>query len=1110
MEAALVTATVRFMGEKVANLLELDKKLKVIIGVKGKMKKLKELSTIIDTVIEDVESHPLIDVAVRNLLRKIEFLANDIEDVVDCYDTEALRKQRSSDFFRPVRDFFSSNNQVVFNCRIDGMIKAITDSLDSILLQKSFLLNLPQSSIHISELSFHRETHSRNSLVVLGRETEKQIIVNMLTDDESNHDTLKVIAIVGMGGLGKTTLAQLVFNDEEVKAYFDSSRMWKVVGDEFNPTTIMKSVLELATGAPVVISEIDLVRRNLEKALSGKKFLLVLDDVWNEDPFEWGKLKAVLTCGSRGSKILVTTRNQQVSSIMDSSYSHQMMQLSPADCWFLFQKFAFGDKEVDQILMEIGGKIVEKCGGVPLAVISLGSMLRITRDETYWSSVLNSEIWQLGNEQVKVLAVLKLSYDTLPPRSKKCFAFASLFSKNYRMSKDELIKLWISNGFVRSEGNFDAETLGNHVFDDLVMRSFFLLVPSQDVTKCTMHDLMHDLARSVSADVYCNFYQDSMEDIGKRTYHLKIGKGKLPNMKQVLGKKPLYLRTFIFRNRFSRFSYINLHEVFSELKFLRALDLTNMGIREVPTSIGNLIHLRYLNLSRNHIEVLPDSIILLSNLQYLNLSFNEELQELPKELGNMQNLRSLPFFVAGDRIGACSILELENLKLHGEMKIIFSKNFTNYSCGGRKILKNKDLNELCINFNGSERYDKDMLDDLCPNTSLKKLGIWYYGSPQFPAWLIELQLPNLVEVHFCCSCEHIPPFGNLQFLKKLELWFMNDITHLGVEFHGYGGFPSLQELRLSWMDNLEEWSELHGVDELFPKLQSLTIFCCPKLKSMPRLIPRIQHLKISYCSDNILSCIGRLTSLSFLEVAEMNDMASIPSGCIRNLTSLTKLIITKCRQLQSFPWDEMQHLKMIHSLTIENCDNLASFPSEVGCLIGSLYFLRLTRCPCIILQPEELIQILNSVHEFQIEICGNKVNLRGQLQYLHTLKELSLWGAHAYIITYGIAKLSICCCDELELLMTAEQANSIVLDKLYIEGISNLTTLPDWLQHLKSLRLLSIQNCPQLERMPRDLKNLCMLETLKVFNCPQLKRRCERETGEDWPVISHISYIDIL
>ncbi|KAG6518009.1 hypothetical protein ZIOFF_021410 [Zingiber officinale] len=1151
MEPLAISAA-GFLGQRLVSLLQLDKKLKDLVDIERKMEKLKELPTIIDTVIQYVEACSVRDAAVKKLLRNLKHLAYDLEDVVDYYDTKALRKQRSRSYSRPVRDFFSfNNNQLVFKSRISGMIKAVTENLDSILLDKAILENLPQGTNRISQ-SAYREFHSHNSLAVIGRETEKEMIINMLTDEEgsSNSTTTKVIAIVGMGGLGKTTLARHVFNDERVKAHFGKlNTYWKVVGAEFDPTKIMKSILELATGAPVNISEPELVKRELEKALSEKRFLLVLDDVWNEDKSQWTALEAVLTCGARGSKVLVTTRSPKVSSIMGSFNTHQIQQLPRDDCLSLFQQFAFGDEEPNENLMEIGGKIVEKCGGVPLAAKSLGSMLHSTRDETYWSSVLNSEVWQLGDEGEKFLAVLKLSYDALPLRSKKCFAFGSLFPKNYVMKKDELIQLWTANGFVCSEGNFNAETDGNRIFDDLVLRSFFLLAPpkkcdddGRHVTECTMHDLMHDLARSISEDEYYNDVDDEEKDIQKRTYHIWLKYEEISHTS--LFKMPLYLRTLSLRSCLSFKKAHLLQFVFSKLKLLRVLDLSENGIEEVPTSIGNLIHLRYLTLSGNRIKFLPDAITLLQNLRYLSLIDNP-LQQLPKKLRNMQSLgylhcdcyylthmplglsrltslRSLSCYVSDDnRTGSCSITELEDLKLHGNMRIKFSKNSSNYSCGGRKILKNKNFNELSLSFNCSETNDMSMLDDLCPNMNLKKLKISYYGSRQFPTWLMEPQLPNLVEVilNYSYTCEHVPPFGNLQSLRKLAMIRMDNVKRMGAEFHGHGpirGFPSLQELQLEWMRNLEEWSESDGADELFPLLKTLKILNCPKLKTMPRF-PTIEFLNLDNCSESLVSCVRRMTSLSHLILEGMKGMTSLPSGCLRNLTSLMRLEILSCNELQFLPRDEMQLLTMVHSLSIEKCNNLTSFPLEMGRL-GALRYLCLKNPDNNTLAPNNgspIVQILNSVHEFDIQICGKNVNLLGQLQHLHTLRELTISGSHD--TTYGPAimgyiiraSLSICCCDELESLMTTAPSTS-VLEILGIFDIPNLTILPEWLRHLGSLDMLWIRNCPQLGSLPRGLQELRSLNILRIDGCClQLKRRCKRETGEDWPNISHVSLIRI-
>ncbi|KAG6520859.1 hypothetical protein ZIOFF_017920 [Zingiber officinale] len=1188
MESSAIAAA-GFLGQRVFALLQLEEKLKELVGIEARMENLKELSAIIDTVIQDVEACSVTDAALKNLLRKLKHLAYDLEDVVDYYDTEASRKERSRAYSRPVRDFFSSNNnQLVFKSRISGMMKAVTKNLDSILKQKSILENLRQGTNRIS-LSAYRGIHPHNNLDVKGRETEKEMIVNMLTADEgSSNDTMKVIAIVGMGGLGKTTLARHVFNDERVKSYFGNFRMWKVVGAEFDPTKIMKSVLELAAtaigapvntsepgiimksnlqlatqalvntselermksilqlakgapvntseldlmrfilqsakGAPANISEPELVRGELEKALSDKRFLLVLDDVWNEDALPWRELKEALSCGARGSKVLVTTRNQNVASIMGSFKTHHIQQLSRDDCFSLFQQFSFGDEEPNENLKKIGGKIVEKCAGVPLAAVSLGSALHSIRDETYWSSVLNSEVWQLRDEDQKFLAVLKLSYDALPLRSKKCFAFGSLFPKNYVMDKDELIQMWTTNGFVCSDRNFDAETLGKHIFDDLVLRSFFLLAPSEKcddgfhVTKCTMHDLMHDLARSVSEDEYCNIKDNQTKNIQKRTYHLRIEytKEKFSLFKK---EKPFYLRTLLLRKCNLSGKVHLLQFIFSELKFLRALDLSENGIKGVPTSVGNSIHLRYLTLSKNKIKFLPDTITLLQNLLFLNLTENP-LQELPKRLRYMQSLwylycdcdslthmppglsgltslRSLSSFVVENRTGSCSITQLEDLKLHGAMEIKFSKNFSSYSCGGRKIFMNKDFNELSLSFNCSTTNDMSMLDDLCPNKSLKKLKICNYGSRHFPTWLMESQLPNLVVVILqnCNFCEHIPHFRNLQFLRKLVIDGMSGVKHMVAECHGHGpirGCPSLQEFKLISMTNLEGWSESDGVDELFPILKKLEIWNCPKLKNIPKL-QTIELLKLHDCSGSLLSSVGRMTSLSHLKLEDVKGMTSLPSGCLRNLTSLMKLEIISCHELQFLPMDEMQQLTMVHSLFIQKCFNL-----------------RLQNCDSNTAQPEILVQILNSLHEFDIQICCKNGNLRGQLQHLHRLGQLSISGSHRicdpFMSSSIKANLSICCYDELESLMT-EAPSTSVLEDLYICNIPKLMTLPEWLQHLGSLRGLCIYNCYQLESLPRSLQELRLLENLMIFKCHrQLKRRCKRVTGEDWPNISHKIY----
>ncbi|CAL9092836.1 unnamed protein product, partial [Musa textilis] len=941
METALTATAVRFAVDKLVTLLE--EQYKAVSGVQGKLKMLQSLHDQIDTVLEVAESRAVVDHAVNLMLLKLGDMACKIEDVLDLSDTEARRRRSGARRCMTVRDFFSPNNQVRFRFKMSRSIKAVTTTLDSILVEKTLLLNLAQGTFERQAGGEDRRlTHSLNAFSDVGRGREKEDIVNLLIDHESK-ETISVIAIVGMGGLGKTTLAQLVSNDERVKSHF-SLTMWKDVGRDFNPTKLMESVLEQATENPINISETELVQRELRKALAGKRFLLVLDDVWNEDQLKWEELKAVLQeSEAKGSKIVVTTRSLKVSSIMGSSTPHRLQPLSDDACWSLFRRFAFTDGEERHSLVEIGKEIVKKCGGVPLAAISLGGLLRFKRDEDAWVSVLNSEIWQLEDDEDRIMAALRLSYDDLDRRSKQCFAFCSLFPKNSQMETENLVQLWVANGIIRPKvpgRGSDDESIGNDVFRDLLLRSFFQEGKTDvdgHVTSCKMHDLMHDLARSVAGDECCNLGHDQVHHIQNRTRHL------------FALCKPESLRTLLSLQDHLTDAVV-LRCVFSKLKLLRALDLAASDIKKVPESVGKLIHLRYLNLSKTSIAELPSSITLLQNLQYLILS-RSKVRELPKNLSSLQSLRHLdisgcPFlthmprrfsrltslqrlsnYIVGKRDG-CSIRELKDLDLHGDINIEFYVNVSNDSCAGEKILKNKQhLKSLRLHWvdASSDHSVENLLDDLCPHARLKRLSVSNYGGVKLPTWLADSQIPNLVEVKLinCRNCERIPQFGNLRFLTELQVNGMESVSRIQADFYGNGevqGFPSLRQFSLYNMPNLEEWSGPEGL-ELFSRLHTLTIGECPRLMALPRL-PRMERLEMQKCNGSLLSSLGTLTSLSSLLVDRILGITSLPVGLFQNLASLARLNIADCTELESLPVDEMQHLTALQHLTISGCKAL--------------------------------------------------------------------------------------------------------------------------------------------------------------------------------------------
>jgi hypothetical protein len=268
---------------------------------------------------------------------------------------------------------------------------------------------------------------------VIGRDDDKKKIIDLLMH-AGDDGTLPVISIVGIGGLGKTTLAQWVYNDERVAKNFDS-RIWVCVSEEFTVLKLAKEILKSVGGGINENMSMDDVQSCLRSNLKEKRFLIVLDDVWNEDRNKWIDLKNLLIEGANGSKIVVTTRSHKVATVMAPGPIHDLIGLLEDDCLSLFLKWAFIEGEEKQYpkLVEIGKQIVKKCSGVPLAVRTLGSLLYSKTEERDWISIRDNEIWKLEQKEDDILPALRLSYNQLPSYLKQCFAYCSLFPKDFNM-----------------------------------------------------------------------------------------------------------------------------------------------------------------------------------------------------------------------------------------------------------------------------------------------------------------------------------------------------------------------------------------------------------------------------------------------------------------------------------------------------------------------------------------------------------------------------------------------------------------------------------------------------------------------------------------------------
>ncbi|GAB4841354.1 hypothetical protein Ancab_022082 [Ancistrocladus abbreviatus] len=479
------------------------------------------------------------------------------------------------------------------------------------------------------------------------------------------------VAIVGMAGMGKTTLTRSVYNDDRLEGHFDF-KLWIYVSNDFDVVQVTKSALESVTPQPSCnLQSLEKIQVELSERLRGRKFLLVLDDVWSERIEDWELLCCPFYSGAQGSRIIVTTRNEGVADIMGGFPKVRLHKLSNEDGWSLFSSYAFQSGSsigADSQLVKIGQKIVEKCDGLPLAIKILGSLLCSKLERKHWEKVLSSSILDLPRGNNDILPALSLSYCFLPLRLKRCFAYCAMFPKGYEFEKEKLVLLWMAAGFLDSpNNNIVIKEVEDECFMELLSRSFFDEATNLYGGQCYgIHDLTHDLAKFLSGDFCAHLEKNKQLKIAERACHIAYDKGDYDDFdrfeaisKAKSNTSGLYYLTTLCTCRIS---------VVTTLGALRVLSLASYKIIELPTVIDDLKQLRYLNVLFTHIIALLESICTLYNLQTLLLTECERLQKLPTAIGNLKQLQHLD--VSNTKIkelpvSICTLCNLQTLSLKG-------------------------------------------------------------------------------------------------------------------------------------------------------------------------------------------------------------------------------------------------------------------------------------------------------------------------------------------------------------------------------------------------------------------------------------------------------------
>ncbi|XP_014520718.1 putative disease resistance RPP13-like protein 1 [Vigna radiata var. radiata] len=1105
--------TIDTLASRLLNIFHQRKHKKQLSNLKMKL-------LAIDVVAFEAEQKQFTDPRVRDWLLRAKDVVIDAEDLLDELDYELSKTKVEAESQSASKKVWNSLDSSFFEIEFDPMMEQVIEDLEELAIQSDFLGLKKVGGVGVGSVSDSKLIYTSlpNESVIYGRDDDKEFVLNWLTSD--THNNLSILSIVGMGGMGKTSLAQHVFNDPRLEEASFDTKVWVSVPQEFDVLKVSRAILDTITGSTDHSIQQEVIQKRLKEKLMGKKFLLVLDDVWNERSSKWEDVQKPLIFGGQGSRILVTTRSEKVVVAMRSE--KRLLQVLKKDyCWDLFAKHAFqnGNPQPDSDFIEIGKKIVEKCNGLPLALKTMGSLLHNKSSVSEWRSIMKSEIWDFSENESDILPALRLSYFHLPSHLKKCFAFCALFPKGYRFDKEWLIQLWMAENFLENPlQKKSPEEVGEEYCNDLLSWSFFQQQSGYEGKKgFIMHDLLNDLAKYVCEDICIRLGVDEPKHIPKTTRHCSFSDSGFDGFGSSIDSQKLHIFTPTERI-WDWVCKMSIDDLFSRFKLIRVLSLYNCrSLTEVPESVGNLKHLRSLDLSWTRIEKLPDSIILLYKLQILLLNYCEKLKELPSCLYQLDNLRRLDLEGSGVQNVVAHLGKLRNLQvamssfhvkkskeinfqqlgeldLHGSLTIDDLQNIESPSYALEVDLKNKPhLVKLRLewNFIGSSSVDsekaEDVIENLHPSKYLKKLSIRNYIGKQFPDWLLHNSLPNLVslELEGCESCQGLPPLGLLLFLKHLSIARLDGILSIDADFHGNNSssFKSLQTLYFSDMRQWEKW-DCQAVTGAFPCLQEFSIKNCPKLKGHLPKFGALKTLRAIHCQQ-----LEALIRLRVEELSVCSALESISDDCVSlRIFPLDFFPTLRTLELSGFPNLQMISQNHVHNhlwhLYIKECPKLESLPANMHMLLPSLRELQIKECPR-----------LESFSEGGLPLNLKEITLNNCFRLVGSLKRAL--GDSPSLISLSIKKVEAECFPDEGLL-------PLSLTQLIINDSPNLKKLNyKGLLELSSLRSLKLSKCPNLECLPEEglPKSISFFQ---IFNCPLLEQRCHKEGGEDWEKVSHI------
>ncbi|OAY73597.1 putative disease resistance RPP13-like protein 1 [Ananas comosus] len=939
-----------------------------------------------------------------------------------------------------------------------------------------------------------------------------QVVRLLISASVSNFD---VIPIVGMGGLGKTTLAQLVYNDPRVRPHFNR-RAWVSVSENVDILRVTKAIIESMTNQPCALTELSALQEALRKETEEKCVLLVLDDMWNVNRNLWECFRVSLI-GAETVRILITSRNSSVTKNIQTMLPYRLDYLPKDKSMRLFQQHAFGrhDPNAHPNLLEIGHKIVKKCGGLPLVLKTLGGLLRYEVDEEKWIDTLESDLCELDEGRSSILPALKLSYNHLPKHLKPCFLYFSAFPKGHEFQKDTIVRMWIAHNYIDPKANKSLEEIGGEYFDELQGRFLLDSFRKYGRDMYRVHDMLHDLAKSVSRNEMLCYISNMVQRLYGSENQMSLNFLSAEN-------PPKAVRSLL--NYSLDTDLTDSQIIFSKLACLRVLELNLHALSELPDSIGGLKHLRYLSVIGRKLQKLPELVCLLYNLQTLDLQHCSSLVELPEAIGNLINLRYI-------RLRSTKIEKLpETVFLLSSLRFLDLN-----SCYRLKELPGciKQLTSLC-SLDISHTKIHRIPHGLGMLTNLRKLEASLEGkSDDRHGGLGELK--NLVKLGGTLCISRLENVVDLEHVKRINLESKRNLRSLKLKWTR----PVTELREVDKKENDKEEGQLHlevssndigeanngDIEEVLNKLQphrnisKLTIdgytgtkFPC--WMGDPFALSQLTTLFLTHCysrETNVLPPLGRLPSLTSLSVTgvgveklgdefcgnsvafpslerlEFKDMpkweewVGVLSGDFPQLKQLSIKYCPKLWKLLSFP--------ALCSFCIYECESLKSLSlcQEQGSH-PALQILSIKGCQ----QLTSLLGLdnLRKIEKLEISDCGIhelELSLHSKLQYVHIARCWRLASVSGLHTLTSVTSLRLACCPQLHL--SCDEKLCSVPTPVEVVDCPRLVkwchkNKCDYVQKISALRGLTLSDD---EEMPSALAahNLPSVEHLCIKNSEQ-------------------------